>query len=259
MSTTRTGKIARLPQHIRVQLNRQLEDSEPGKQLVEWLNNLPEVKAVLQGQFGGRPISEQNLSEWRQGGYQDWLRHQETCELVGRLTEEAGDLEGVTDEVAVSDCLAPMLAAELARTVKVLLEEDTEPQERWRRLQEVLKELGEMRRDDHRAARLRRDQEVWQREDAQLAKEEHQRTIRKFKDEATAPIWAALQVPIYAETFGGGEPGRQLAAWMLELEHDLPAGTLTAKPPAAPAQPTPNQPDLTESNPIKPDQTECGR
>jgi hypothetical protein len=42
-------------------------------------------------------------------------------------SEEAGDLEGVTDEVAVSDCLAPMLAPELARTVKFLLAEPAQP------------------------------------------------------------------------------------------------------------------------------------
>ena len=134
MSATRNGKIARLPQAMREQLNRRLNDGEPGKALVAWLNEQPGVKAVLQGQFGGRPISEQNLSEWKQGGYRDWLRHQETCDLVGRLAEEAGDLEGVADAVPVSECLAPILAAELARTAKLLLAEDMEPQERWRRL-----------------------------------------------------------------------------------------------------------------------------
>jgi hypothetical protein len=70
---TRTGKIARLPREIREQLNRRLQDGEPGKKLVEWLNSLPEVKAALNTQFGGRRVSEQNLSEWKAGGYRDWL------------------------------------------------------------------------------------------------------------------------------------------------------------------------------------------
>ncbi len=255
MSATRNGKIARLPQHIREQLNGRLADGEQGRELVAWLNELLEVKAVLQGQFGGRPISEQNLSEWRQGGYRDWLRHQETCDLVGRLAEEAGDLEGVTDEVPVSDCLAPMLAAELARAAKVLLEEDTEPQERWRRLREILQELSELRRHDHRAARLRRDQQVWQHEDERLQRKEHERRMRKLKDRATAPLCAAIMVPACAELFGGGEAGREAASWMLELVNDLPPGTLSRKPPADAAKPVPVQPDQTQSNPIKLNQT----
>jgi hypothetical protein len=65
---TRTGKIARLPRHIRDQLNRHLDDGEPGNRLVEWLNSLDEVKDMLHEDFGGRPVSEQNLSDWKQGG-----------------------------------------------------------------------------------------------------------------------------------------------------------------------------------------------
>ena len=59
---TRNGKIARLPLAIREQLNRRLQDGEPGTQLVEWRNGLPEVQAVMQAQFNGRPIGEPNLS-----------------------------------------------------------------------------------------------------------------------------------------------------------------------------------------------------
>ena len=65
---TRNGKIARLPCRIRTQLNRRLQDGELGPQLVEWLNALPEAQKILAAEFGGRPINEQNLSEWRLGG-----------------------------------------------------------------------------------------------------------------------------------------------------------------------------------------------
>jgi hypothetical protein len=86
------GKIARLPKHLRHQLNGRLEDGEPGKQLAEWLNGLPEVQEVLKLRFGGRPISEQNLSEWKQGGYLEWLKLQESRYLVQHLAEQAEDL-----------------------------------------------------------------------------------------------------------------------------------------------------------------------
>ena len=85
---TRNGKIARLPYSIRDLLNRRLHDGEPGNSLVEWLNGLPKVREILEDEFGGRSISEQNLSEWKQGGFEDWLRHQETREWVQKAEDD---------------------------------------------------------------------------------------------------------------------------------------------------------------------------
>jgi len=97
---TRTGKIARLPKPIREQLNARLENGEPGTALVTWLNQLPEVQKIITDQFAGLPIRPQNLSEWRQGGYQDWLRHQQREQRVQRIVEEGaslGHIEGSSD------------------------------------------------------------------------------------------------------------------------------------------------------------------
>ena len=69
----RNGKIAHLPETIQEQLNGRLYDNQPARVLIEWLNGLPEVQAVMTQYFGGRPLSEQNISEWRQGGYKEWL------------------------------------------------------------------------------------------------------------------------------------------------------------------------------------------
>jgi hypothetical protein len=90
---TRTGKIARLPEPIREQLNQQLSNGVLGKDTVPWLNSLPEVNNMLARHFAGRPISEHNVSEWRHGGYQDWLREQETRERILQLTEEYQHLD----------------------------------------------------------------------------------------------------------------------------------------------------------------------
>lgn len=46
---TRTGKIAWLPRTIREQLNRRLEDGEPGSDLVAWLNALPPARMRTTG------------------------------------------------------------------------------------------------------------------------------------------------------------------------------------------------------------------
>jgi hypothetical protein len=69
---TRNGKIARLPDDIREELNRRLERNIQGITLVEWLNSLPEVQEILRDLFEGNPIIPQNLSQWRQGGFAEW-------------------------------------------------------------------------------------------------------------------------------------------------------------------------------------------
>lgn len=108
---TRTGKIARLPEPIREQLNHRLLNGALGKDTVPWLNAIPEVNAVLAQYFHGRPISEHNISEWRHGGYQDWLHDLETRARVIQLTEkyEHLDSEGCLGHRAESVLVAELL------------------------------------------------------------------------------------------------------------------------------------------------------
>lgn len=84
----RTGKIARLPRHIREELNVRMADGASGKSLVAWLNAQPEVREVLERDFAGRPILEQNLSEWRRGGHREWCAQRELADEL-RLVEAA--------------------------------------------------------------------------------------------------------------------------------------------------------------------------
>src|ERR1700730_3607932 len=113
---TRTGKIARLPREIREQLNRRLQNRHPGKQLVAWLNSLPKVRATLRQEFGGRAISEQNLSEWKQGGHGDWLARREVLAHVRELVADAEELTGATPG-ALADHLATVLTARYAEAL----------------------------------------------------------------------------------------------------------------------------------------------
>src|SRR5882757_1554454 len=88
-SPTRHGKIARLPLELREQLNQRLRNGECGRHLVAWLNELPEVQAVLAAHFGGRAINEPNLTAWRQNGYREWLMECEARALAERLGRQA--------------------------------------------------------------------------------------------------------------------------------------------------------------------------
>ena len=115
--TTRVGKIAQLPKSIRDDLNQRLENGKQGPELLQWLNSLPETQKLLAEKFEAMPINRQNLTEWRQGGYQDWLRHQQREQHVQRIVEEGGSLghiEGSSDlfencaRIALAEWLADM-------------------------------------------------------------------------------------------------------------------------------------------------------
>jgi hypothetical protein len=74
----RRSKIACLPLEIRNELNRRIRDGELNPIILPWLNGLPQVRACLEASYAGRDVYADNLSDWRTGGYQEWLerRHQ---------------------------------------------------------------------------------------------------------------------------------------------------------------------------------------
>jgi hypothetical protein len=150
---TRVGKIARLPKKIREELNTRLENGEQGKELVEWLNRSPDVKKMLAEQFGGSPITENNLSEWKQGGYQDWLKQAEACDLMRGIAENGDELGKVAEGKAIGDRFANVLMVELARVIQMSLSEEGNAEERWSRLERLLQAVSRLRRDDHASTR----------------------------------------------------------------------------------------------------------
>lgn len=155
---TRTGKIARLPREIREQLNSRLEDGEPGSKAVAWLNELPQVRTVMDAEFGGRPVSEQNLSEWKLGGYVDWQKHQEDVALVCELAANADELTQAAGESLV-DKVSPLLVARyvaILRTLNTLTGEDADD---WKVLRELSSDLVALRKGDHSAERLKLERE----------------------------------------------------------------------------------------------------
>ena len=89
---TGNGKIANLPSPIQEELNYRMNDGEQGNELVEWLNAKPEVAEVVNKLFDGRPISEQNLSQWRTHGYRLWHAHRTIVDGTLSLSDNTGDI-----------------------------------------------------------------------------------------------------------------------------------------------------------------------
>jgi hypothetical protein len=171
MNLTRNGKIARLPLAVRQELNRRLDDGEQGKKLVAWLNGLPEVQAIVAAEFGGKPIREQNLSEWKRGGYPDWTAKQEALEIVQRLGEDATEWNA-EGRAPLTDTLALWLAARYAVATRRVAE--TGGRDGWRLLRELCGDIVELRKGDHTAERLQIE-----RERLELEKEKTEKQIRE--------------------------------------------------------------------------------
>ena len=170
---TRLGKIARLSREIREELNVRLQNGEVGRKLVEWLNGLPAAQAVLAENFGGRAISTQNLSEWKQGGYEDWVRHQENCAYAAMLTEMSSDLEEEAGETRLEERLAAPMAMALARLLREA-EESPAGAKRHRMILDVARQLSQLRREGHQAERVRLERERWEQKELEIARKERQ-------------------------------------------------------------------------------------
>jgi hypothetical protein len=225
---TRNGKIARLPKEIREQLNHRLENAWQGKKLVKWLNALPEVKAVLCEEFHGRAISEQNLSQWRDGGYADWLRHQDTQGRVRWMVERSDDVEVEEGEEHLCERVARVAVAELAEQMH-RLHAVADPAERWKHFREVCLELWRLRTGTHFGRRVDLGWDQWQREvgheEAALEQERQQQQVKKreSQEEYLERIMDLLHMPDIREWVRTDWPSREAELGRLkEIYHLKP-------------------------------------
>jgi hypothetical protein len=155
---TRNGKIARLPHNLREQINLRLQDGEEAKPIADWLNTLPEVQALLQSAFAGQPINENNLSNWKLGGFRDWQEQQQTQDAVHRFTVSAAGLRRAAPAdrlkppgpgALISDQLALCLAGRLAVALAQLPPAGEDPDRQLEHLRLLCARLATLRRGDH--------------------------------------------------------------------------------------------------------------
>jgi hypothetical protein len=192
--TTHNGKIARLPRNIRDELNHRLDEGEPGGRILAWLNALPAVRAAA----GGRGINAQNLSNWRQGGYQHWLEQQERRTLVRQLAENAEELAADAGGVEIGNHVSAVLVAEFAASARELLGTITDPAERCVREQEFLHTLARVRRQDNLAGRLAIERERRARE---RAKEQEKDARRKEYARENWPLIRQIKLSFMADLY----------------------------------------------------------
>lgn len=245
MSTARNGKVARLPHEVREELNRKLRDGQEGRGLVKWLNDLEEVQVAMCDYFEGRKLTEQNLSEWKKGGYLDWLKHQEALDWARLAGERAKELIDEGGGVPVSDHLAGTAAIALGQMLRALTAGAMDKPEERQVVTTLLREVSLLRRDDHEAAQLR------------LAVERRKEQLEeKRKREAAEKRWEPYKVLFQAERemmtmgyFTKGRTPEQLEKLKSYFRMWPDLDNWTKQWAAA---------DPSESESIRPDQTDSG-
>ena len=112
----RTGQIARLPKSVRDHLNEMIQDGVPYLDIIQKLG--PD----------GQGLTEDMLSKWKNGGYQEWLQEcrltdamRARYEFAHNLVTEAGDPQQASR--AVLHTMAANLCYMLAETDPAALRE----------------------------------------------------------------------------------------------------------------------------------------
>ena len=209
---TRNGKIAHLPRSIRDSLNERLDRSQPAYQILPWLNGFEEVQEIIKEDFDSVLISEQNLSQWRQGGFQEWLVRRELCLEAGDVTELAEGMQEETGQGVLADAVAVVLAARFGTLLaKWDGEVDANFEAKSRALNQICRSVGQLQHGMHRA---RREAFEYTRQWEQQQKTEKE----EMRQQVVQPFMDAAKVPSLASAYGGGKLGRKIAAYVLAVK-----------------------------------------
>ena len=206
--TARRGKIARMPLRIRQEVCRRIHDGQPGSIILDWLNDLPEASQILAEQFDGVPVSAQNLSDWRDGGYKEWLDHQDRAEQIRSLAELSMDLA----KASGGDIAAGGAAIAGGRLLSMIEVADDE------QLEKLIDKIAALRNVEISAGKLRLQKQRLSQQDRSLQLEEakvRRQTaelfIRWYEDKRAVEIAAsaagkAIKTEKLVQLFFGDRP-----------------------------------------------------
>jgi ATP-dependent Lon protease len=183
----RIGKIARMPEAVREQLNKRLRDGQLGTEILPWLNALPEAKAVLDEWFQGQAVNAQNLSDWRNGGFVEWEEKQEKTHRIKELAQFAVKLTQANG-ASIAEGASAIAAGQVLELLEAGLAATEGEEQDVERLSALIGSLTNLRKaeiaqqkNDLLAERLKRiDQEI------DLAKQKFEQQLREYQDKVHA-------------------------------------------------------------------------
>ncbi len=180
---------------------------------------MKEVKKLVRDEFGGVPISKQNLCELRQGGFQEWLDRQELWAKVRNVEDFSRELGQERDNVLADDVTTVLVA----RYAALIADWDGEVDEKFEAKARVLNGLCRgivpLQRAQHRAAKNYEDL-------LRGLEEDRKKLNESCKKRLLDQVWSLRREPLLAEAFGGGEAGQKLAKYIIQVENDVPGAKL---------------------------------
>jgi hypothetical protein len=177
----RTGKIARLPVEIREELNRRMLAGEGGPKLLPWLNSHPDVLTVLTAEYDGQPVNDTNLSNWRNGGFEEWCGRRDRLQHVKDLSQFAVKL-AAQDGGNIADGAAAIAAGQLLELFERLDPHDPEA------FKAAVQSLTSLRGVEVSSQRLALEREKLARKDEEiaLAKAQFEHRLKEYQDRIAA-------------------------------------------------------------------------
>jgi hypothetical protein len=203
-------------------LNRRLLDGESGGSLVNWLNSIPAVEIALLREFDGRPITEDNISQWRSGGYREWLCHKDASSQFAELAALAGDSHGAS-RTRIVDYASTLLAALYSRALALSDAGDSPPD--LRELNGISHALAALRNTDQNSDRVDIERRRFDREETKTVQDLLEFVLKwleypKIRECLSDPKadWRKVVAPRLRELFGL-QP--QPAPPPIEIEPDI--------------------------------------
>ncbi len=216
----RQGKIARLPNHLRREVNQRLLDGQTAPVILAWLNDQPEAVKIWEAHFEGVPANAQNLSEWRLGGYKDWIADNEKAEALKTLTDFSISMAKANGGNIAKGAEAA-IAGHILGNLEALIHADEgseEPDDPIGRLQKLTDAVAKIRRNDQREEKDKNDKKrlrILDRQQALNQKKFETQTVNMFIEWARTPEAVAI--------LESGKPKH--------VQMDLIRGLLFGKPP----------------------------
>ena len=152
------SKISQLPHPIREELNQRLEKDEELKPILDWVNALPETKALIAAEFDGIPISQQNLSDYKHHGFLDWQARQKALEFASTLNEDDGALQKVLPS-DMAEKLSRWVSVRYAAATRNLSNTSPDLEKELRHLRNFCLLIVALRRGELNAGRLALEQQ----------------------------------------------------------------------------------------------------
>jgi hypothetical protein len=184
--------------------------------ILPWLNSHQEVQEVLSEHFEGRAISDHNLSEWKQRGYLQWLRHEQALECARGMLEEAEELENELEGFKLIDRVNELAAVALLQLLREAQSQEDGPARKAAVL-ELVRELQRLRRGDHEMRRVQIKEERWLAEQQAALKAEKGEAGRRQLPKGQSPHIGTALWQEYRDGIAKGKISPERAAKIREF------------------------------------------